>query len=706
MTKDAQVEQRMKEQSYTQQQQKSFQVVLVDIQRAATDWEIHCVEKPLDAHDLQFVALSYRWGELEETMVDTEVGYIASITSFLLQDFFRLCQWITMETDLRHLQYLWVDAICVDQTNYERRKSTIYQMSNIYEKATYILAVPDLHLKYLRNISTDNHELINSSALYWKEIYFLIHGQIDAFLALESARLDEYKVPKDATTRHLLKTYTDYLTDGMTTYREHRYRYNPEEALDHLFEISQASSSSSVPHLDSSGDMTSSNLHDQPSQADPTPPTTTNSSNDVFMEQFGRWHRCDKKEACPLTLFHSEEHLYSFEDGSDDFMAADRSGNNRQWKQQIDERSRRIRQSMAFLGDLIIDWSSRVWVISEYSIAKRKQKSSLKYWFLQLDPEKDYGLGGLRFFEFKFDDPSFSAIQQTRTSSRLVGMPDTATSDPVALKFHQTLIGQLNDQPFLEMMLKSKASKNEDRFYAVFPLTTKYKHMITDKTLVASWQIHTMASVKLKLYELMDTKDKLNLLYLTGNYYTRRGDMILPTFATPTLCWYVPTEYLVGQHKGNQQHEPCNFDLDDPSTLQLFINKNNNSSSSDSDDGLLYHLNVKPMEYYLASKPPQRVDYVKRKKATVCKRLDLDVNMDMLDVVCIPAFGDMVMKAHANDDDDEDWSSHAICLVGSMEKNKWVLSAIHPDDFVPEEGAPGWTHHHCDKSTHTGFNIY
>ncbi|CAO3593662.1 unnamed protein product [Absidia cylindrospora] len=653
MTKDNQTEQHLKERnsSSSTQQPKPFQVVLVDIKKAATDWEIQCVEKPL-IKDLAFVALSYRWGELEETMVDTELGYMASITSFLLQDFFRLCQWILMDRDLQHLKYVWVDAICVDQTNYERRKETIYQMSNIYHHATYILAVPDLHLKHLRNISTKNHDTINHTATYWKDIYYLIHGNIDALLALEEKRLDDYKVPNDKVTRQLLKHYTDYLTHGLMTYREHQYQYNPEEALDHLFETS--------PQACKDDD------DDRKATADKE-----------FLDQLRGLHRCDKNEACPLTLFHSEEHVHYYEE-SEEIIPADRSGNNRQWKQQIYERSVRIRDSMAFLGNLIEDWSSRVWVISEYSIAKKK--NNLKYWFIQLTPDDHDPL--FTFFEFKFDDPSFTAIKETKTYP-LLGAPATSTSDPVYLKFHQTIIAQLNDQPFLEMMLKSKASKNEDRFYAVFPLTQKYKHMITDKAVVSSWHINTMASVKLKLYELMDTKDKLNLLFITGNHYTRRGDMILPTFATPTLCWYVPTEYLQG-------NEPCNFDLDDPSTLQLVFC-----------DGL-HHLHLKPIEYYLALEPPKHVDYVKRKKATLCKRLDLEDHIDKLDVVCIPSFGDTVMKQYA---DDENWEYQYICLVGSFERNKWVLSAVKPSEFDPET-ASGWTHHHCDKKNNSGFNIY
>ncbi|ORZ05592.1 hypothetical protein BCR42DRAFT_496600 [Absidia repens] len=101
-----------------------FQVVLIDIKKAAKENVIHCIEKPLmGTDDLKFVAISYRWGELQETTVDTQLGYLTSITSFDLDSFFLLCRTMTEEVHLKHMDYVWVDAICVDQTNDERRKA-------------------------------------------------------------------------------------------------------------------------------------------------------------------------------------------------------------------------------------------------------------------------------------------------------------------------------------------------------------------------------------------------------------------------------------------------------------------------------------------------------------------------------------------------------------------------------------------------------
>ncbi|ORZ07388.1 hypothetical protein BCR42DRAFT_153017 [Absidia repens] len=226
MTKDEPVEHLFQElacddtqQQQQQQEQKPFHVVLVDIEKAAhRDSAIHCVEKPLegDIEDLSFVALSYRWGELQEQLVDTKCGYIASITSFALDDFYLLCYMMSKEPDLKSIKYVWVDAICVDQTNYERRKATIHQMSNIYEKATYILAVPDLHRHHLQNVLQSISNNMRGLHFYGDYIYYLIHGNTEQLAQLDNEFLDEIEVPKDPMLRRMLTKYTECFTYGFT----------------------------------------------------------------------------------------------------------------------------------------------------------------------------------------------------------------------------------------------------------------------------------------------------------------------------------------------------------------------------------------------------------------------------------------------------------------------------------------------------------
>ncbi|ORZ04110.1 hypothetical protein BCR42DRAFT_429457, partial [Absidia repens] len=97
---------------------------------------------------------------------------------------------------------------------------------------------------------------------------------------------------------------------------------------------------------------------------------------------------------------------------------------------------------MEFLVGLIKDWSTRVWVISEFNIAKKK--NNLKYWFTQLaldyDAPKTYNdmEGGEKFtfFKFDFNDPSDIDYYKDEIITRHTR---TRTSNPVYIQFHYIL---------------------------------------------------------------------------------------------------------------------------------------------------------------------------------------------------------------------------------------------------------------------------
>ncbi|ORZ02118.1 hypothetical protein BCR42DRAFT_497159 [Absidia repens] len=568
----------------TQQQQRQqrpktpFQVVLVDIKKAAKDRMIRCVKKPLEEKDLKYVALTYRWGELHETLIDTKVGYTASITSFALDDFYGLCEMMTMESDLKHIKYVWVDAICVDQRP-SKRKAIIYQMSNIYDKATYILAVPDLHLNYLKRISIKNYDIIDDGIKYCKDIYYLIHGNTDPFTVLEEKFLNDSNVPNDPPSlRQLLLKHTDHFGDSFMQYKMHAHPYCPVLTLNRISQT--VNPLSSLPCWWKKKNGLISNLHQ---------------CNTAF---------------CPITFFERDHPRSQLVDKLDFEEAS--------WKPKIIERSTCIRQSMEFLTDLVEDWSSRVWVISEYNIAKKK--NNLKYWFIQLtlghsnSPFYSVMDDEFRFFKFDFEDASFAdAMLKTtyyvnRKESRETKMFST---NPIYIRFHYTMIRHLKQQTFLEMILGSKASKNEDRFYSVLPLS-EYANKLTE---VSDWDIYNMVLIKLKLYDIMTVKDKLTLLFWSAHEDTIGND-ILPTFATSTLSLAFQPGRLI----------------------RLLSN---------------YAYNI-----------------------PLCKRLGIHhASIQTLDVVSIPAFPHNLEVPSDNDCHD-----YKITLIGSFAENKWVIPCHHHFD--------------------------
>ncbi|ORZ06457.1 hypothetical protein BCR42DRAFT_456428 [Absidia repens] len=623
------------------QQQKPFQVVLVDI-KEATFGNIRCVEKPLEesAKELNFVALSYRWGEVQETVIDTHLGYIASITSFDLEDFCLLCCMMTHEPDLKSIKYVWVDAICVDQTNHERRKATIYQMTNIYEKATYILAVPDLHRRYLTNVSSENKILMEYiHCLDHREyIYHLIQQNIDQLHELDNKFLNEIEVPEDRTLRQLLAKYTTYLANGFTTSQKLYYdSIHPEDGLDFLCEIYRASLPTSHEDVDLIKNATQKE-HVNAATVEDGP--SNESSLDYIKaaglleeEEESRWMKIGKR--------------------------------NKLWTYELIKRKNAILQTIRWLEDLIVDWASRVWVISEYHIAKKK--NNMKYCFIQLSirDTKD-----LLFFNFDFTNPAFSSAVE---KLNVYGITYQRNSNPVHLGFHHTMINQLTTQTFFEMMLKSKATKNEDRFYAILP-NSKYQAKANQ---VADWKISNLMSVKLKLFEIMDTRDKWIFLFLSGYVGSSSTYEVLPTFCSSNIYWG-----LIKTHINDYQ---CNFDINNETSAITLHHSN---------DLHLHYLQLTPKHYYVSNVKPGGV-YASRIKNQLCRQLQLD-DHSLIEIVCLPENDENFNSYDGSTELYYSW----IELIGSFEENKWILRK--PDiNYKPSE-----LNRHVNADNRTFFNLY
>jgi hypothetical protein len=148
---------------------------------------------------------------------------------------------MTKEVDLKNVNYDWVDAICVDQTNYERRKATIYQMSNIYECATWVLAVPDLHATFLKTTSTIHQSVIMGSSKYQTELYYLLHGKTNLLEQQDKTWLNQFNISGDPDLKRALGIYNDFFGMKVTNLVKINSVYLSDaekvldSSLDHVF---------------------------------------------------------------------------------------------------------------------------------------------------------------------------------------------------------------------------------------------------------------------------------------------------------------------------------------------------------------------------------------------------------------------------------------------------------------------------------------
>ncbi|CAO3637862.1 unnamed protein product [Cunninghamella blakesleeana] len=415
--------------------EKVFELVLVDIKETAVKWTIKCIKKNMYDPDLKYIATSYRWGELKEQLVPTP-DYTAHITSFNLNDLIYLCFYIQYEPDLCNINYLWIDAISVDQNNDTKKKDIILNMNQIYKNASSVLAIPDLHREYLLKHPANKEIIINLLEKKYSNIIFK-------------------EIANDKNS-HTNNSINDNTKGSITTH--------------------------SIQH------------------------------------QHQQQHHTDKDQYLLIQKLTLE---------------------NERLKMEIKEnKDQEIRKIYQFLAYLIDDWSNRTWVISEYFIAREKYmkyETPLKYTFISLLQFKE------PFFSYHFNDADADNDNdndnQKQQQQRTINNEEEEDNDKNKkiltcedvndLKtFKQFLKSRFMQQSYLEMMLNSNATSNQDRFNAILPLWNKYQHHIKN---ISEWNITDMTSVRIKLYEIMDDLwDKAILLYACSSY---SDDYILPTFA-------------------------------------------------------------------------------------------------------------------------------------------------------------------------------
>ncbi|KAI8225327.1 Heterokaryon incompatibility protein 6, OR allele [Colletotrichum sp. SAR 10_96] len=80
---------------------------------------------------MPYEALSYAWGSTDQSETITANGQILHVTKNLYSALEHLRQ--------KENRILWIDAICIDQTNLQERGHQVGQMSDIYRQADQVL---------------------------------------------------------------------------------------------------------------------------------------------------------------------------------------------------------------------------------------------------------------------------------------------------------------------------------------------------------------------------------------------------------------------------------------------------------------------------------------------------------------------------------------------------------------------------------------
>ncbi|KAI9303241.1 hypothetical protein BJ944DRAFT_268727 [Cunninghamella echinulata] len=332
-----------------------------------------------------------------------------------------------------------------------------------------------------------------------------------------------------------------------------------------------------------------------------------------------------------------------------------------------------------FLAYLIEDWSNRAWVISEYLIAKEKQKTQgvpLKYIFISLlHQELTF------FFSCSFDHQHRSSFTTINTDKNNKIKPWEVDDGS---KFNNFLKTVFTQRSYLSMLLVSKAARNEDKFNAILPIWDRYHHWIKGINTISEWNITDSISVQLKLYEMMDDLwDKARLLHACSKNFSLS---LLPSYVRRYQDFDL---FIIEKDKVDmacEKYMSCikEYALDtfgNNNSLQHILDNNNNNNKEYASslyienlmdiqlnfhDHRHYHqyhyLTIKVKQYFTCKEKP-KYNYA------ILSACSLNYDDDLISVYIpfftftIPDFTNVIPPI----------DSSGIFLFGSMDQNKWVV---------------------------------
>ncbi|KAL5083978.1 hypothetical protein Trisim1_000714 [Trichoderma cf. simile WF8] len=160
---------------------------LIDLSPGQWDDEIHCALKYYNRlHDRYppYKALSYVWGRARRNPPEILVNdYKIKVTA-------------NLETALKHLREqenrvtLWIDALCIDQSNTEERSSQVAQMREIYSNASEVIIFLGNGLDYSKQHSKSSRDL--------RPLKRFEVGTLDASAAIDAWKASPLKTPVQA----------------------------------------------------------------------------------------------------------------------------------------------------------------------------------------------------------------------------------------------------------------------------------------------------------------------------------------------------------------------------------------------------------------------------------------------------------------------------------------------------------------------------
>ncbi|CAO3637066.1 unnamed protein product [Cunninghamella blakesleeana] len=630
----------------------TFDITLIDISNTYMN-KIRCVKENMYNESLKYIAISYRWGEVPKQYVKTP-DYTAQVTSFSLSDLFELIFYIRKEPDLKEIPYIWIDAISMDQQNPYHLKSTLYHMSTIYKRATYLLAVPDLNLECLKiNIANQlSIDIImkNNQLIYDSLQRYFHHSSISKKKGMTKMLNSIYKITTSKDDLKLAYDFLQYLLDDWShrtwVISEYQIAKNKNTPMKFIFIMLLHNLYSQKPFPFFSYSFCHSNTTSSSSSVSIAMAPKNKSSSSLSSSSTSS----SKSHPFQLDQHHSIDYL--------------------------------IQPNSPPLSPPLLPPSSSSTPFSNNTNYTNNNNNNNTTTTTTYNNNNNTNIMATNK---KHHEPSTKKLTYES-------------------KFIHSFEYILLQRHHLDMILNSNAAKNEDRFYAILPIWNKYQHLIKDKNVISHWHITDMISVRLKLYEFMDLWDKARLLKSCSSKFVRQlpsfasvyhsGDLELLELDDPKNANPIYYKYL---KKNGHPLPQTTTVMKDKNIDMLKKNHHHHNKRMKNVDQMIEHQDViNNMQLYQMNLlsiqfiPPLQLQqlpilHLKSVLFYVCKsdhdvilpqpilnQLKLDINH--LKKVIIPYFMYSIPSFMTLFPDQ---TPTAITLIGSFDENKWVLEYPH-----------------------------
>lgn len=462
-----------------------FEIVLLDIKESIkNNYDFKCITENLYNPELIYCAISYRWGFVNEWEINTP-DYVSYVTSLPKVNLSILCKNLNKIS----INYIWIDSICINQKDEEKKKETIYRMNYIYKKAYKIFSVPDLgfmNIGIMEKINI-NDKTVHPISYFKKQfnIYYSIYKDLEDFKNIHKV----YEFNGVFKNYEAIKNDINEYRDIIVCNEKKKYIENYRKLKEHM----EAKDIEFFNKLEEYGVGTKEYVNDFKNVIEKY------LGKDIYIERLEKLNELKSYENNYIHNYKSNKNIY---DNITNYLYEERNFFNF-----FCEYIYGYDIIKKYVSDVVTIWKNRVWIISEFSIGIKNDSI-----FMFLIKTETY----IKISEEKKKEKEITTEEIEGIYNLSENIIYVMNKDIYKSLYDITIKDPYNIYEILNTILFSESTNIEDRIYAIFP-HSKYNNPRYIKEILNYWEINDIMDLKISLLKFFDVKNKYLLFPNTNN---------------------------------------------------------------------------------------------------------------------------------------------------------------------------------------------